>query len=61
MPMLNGASGPTSYPIDGRGIPRIYVVRADGEMLYGAVGSLPGDELPQMLLATLKQSGACVQ
>jgi hypothetical protein len=45
------------YPMDGGGIPRLYVVRADGEKLYAAVGSLPGDQLPQMLLATLKQSG----
>ncbi len=45
------------YPIDGRGIPRLYVVRADGEMLYGAVGSLPDEQLPRMLMATLKQSG----
>jgi hypothetical protein len=45
------------YPIDGGGIPRLYVVRADGEKLYAAVGSLPGDQLPQMMLATLKQAG----
>lgn len=45
------------YPVDGRGIPRLYVVRADGEKLFGAVGSLPGDQLPQMMLATLRQAG----
>ena len=47
----------SKYPVDGRGIPRLYVVRADGEQLYGAVGSLPGNMLPQMMLATLKQAG----
>lgn len=45
------------YPIDARGIPRLYVVRADGELLFGAVGSLPGDKLPQMMLASLSQAG----
>ena len=45
------------YPIDGSGIPRLYVIRSDGEMMYGAVGSLPGDKLPQMLLAALQRSG----
>lgn len=45
------------YPVDGNGIPRLYVVRADGEKLYAAVGSLSGDKLPQMMLATLRQAG----
>jgi hypothetical protein len=45
------------YPIDGAGIPRLYVVRADGEQLYGEVGSLPGDQLPSMMLATLNKAG----
>ncbi len=47
----------SKYPIDGRGIPRLYVIRADGEKLFGAVGSLPGDQLPQMMLAALRQAG----
>lgn len=47
----------SKYPIDGRGIPRLYVVRADGEKLFGAVGSLPGEQLPQMMLAALRQAG----
>ncbi|MFK8112916.1 MAG: SHD1 domain-containing protein [Rubripirellula sp.] len=47
----------SKYPIDGRGIPRLYVVRADGEKLFGAVGSLPGDQLPRMMLASLAQAG----
>ena len=45
------------YPTEGRAIPILYVVRADGEMLYGKSGPLPGDALPKMLLATLQQSG----
>lgn len=45
------------YRAEGDGIPRLYVVRADGEMLYGKAGSLPGQALPTMLLTTLKQSG----
>lgn len=45
------------YPINARGIPQLYVVRADGEMLYGAAGALSGDKLPSMMLATLNQAG----
>jgi hypothetical protein len=45
------------YPTEGNGIPILYVIRADGELLYGKTGSLPGEALPQMLLATLQQSG----
>ena len=45
------------YPVDGNGIPRLYVIRADGEKLYAAVGSLAGDMLPQMMLATIQQAG----
>lgn len=46
-----------TYPTEGRGIPLLYVVRADGQKLYAKSGSLSGDALPQMLLATLKQAG----
>jgi len=45
------------YPVDGNGIPRLYVIRADGEKLYGAVGALAGDALPRMLYTTLQRSG----
>ncbi len=45
------------YPVDGNGIPRLYVIRADGEKLYASVGSLSGDKLPQMMQATLQQAG----
>ena len=41
----------------GNAIPQLYVVRADGEQLYGGAGSLPGDALPQMLLASVKRAG----
>lgn len=45
------------YPVEGNGIPRLYVVRADGEQLYARVGSLRGDALPQMLFTTLQRAG----
>ena len=41
----------------GNGIPQLYVVRADGEQIYGNAGSLSGDDLPRMLIASLQQSG----
>ena len=45
------------YPLDGNGIPRLYVVRADGEKLYGGIGAPPGNQLTQMLYTTLQQAG----
>jgi len=45
------------YPPDGRGIPIIYVIRADGQKLYGKSGALSGPALPQMMQAALSQSG----
>lgn len=45
------------YPVDGNGIPRLYVVRADGEQLYAGVGSLGREALPRMLRSTLLRSG----
>ena len=45
------------YPIESRAIPRLYVIRADGEQLYADVGSLPGNKLPQMLMTTLQRAG----
>ncbi len=41
----------------GNGIPQLYVVRADGEQIYGGAGALSGDDLPTMLMASLKRSG----
>ncbi len=42
---------------EGGGIPYIYVVRSDGETLYGQGGALPGDKLPAMLATSLQNSG----
>ena len=42
---------------EGNSIPILYVVRADGETLYGQSGSLLGDRLPAMLLQSLRHSG----
>jgi hypothetical protein len=46
-----------AYPSEGNGIPKLYVIRADGQMLYGKSGAPQGEALPQMLLTTLQQSG----
>lgn len=45
------------YRHEGKTIPILYVVRADGKQLYGRSGMLSGSALPTMLLATLNQSG----
>ncbi len=45
------------YKHEGNAIPILFVIRADGEQLYGKSGSLPGDALPEMLAATRAQSG----
>jgi hypothetical protein len=45
------------YPHEGNGIPIIYVIRADGEKLYGRTGSLGGDALPQMMREALTLAG----
>lgn len=45
------------HPSEGRSIPIIYVVRADGEALYAKSGSLPGDALPELLIQALDSSG----
>lgn len=42
---------------DGNGIPQLFIVRADGETLYGRSGSLRGPDLPNMLIAALQNSG----
>jgi len=47
----------TKFKREGSGIPIIYVVRSDGEQLYGKSGALSGDALPQMLTAVSQQSG----
>lgn len=45
------------YKYEGRGIPILFVIRSDGEQLYGQSGSLPGDKLPEMLASVLQQAG----
>ena len=47
----------TKYRHEGTGIPILYVSRADGEKLYGASGSKDGAELPQFLIAHLRNAG----
>lgn len=42
---------------EGSGIPILYVIRADGEMIYGKSGSKEGAELPQFLNASLSSAG----
>lgn len=43
------------YPVDGQGIPKFYVVRADGEMLHGQTGGPPAIE--QFLKEQLMKAG----
>ena len=45
------------YRHEGSSIPIIFVIRADGEMLYGKSGSKPGQELPAFMLQQLQQAG----
>ncbi len=47
----------SKYRHEGNGIPILFVVRADGEMLYGKSGSKTGNELPVFLAEHLKTSG----
>ena len=45
------------YRHEGKGIPILYVVRANGELVYAKSGSKEGDELPQFLVEHLAKSG----
>jgi len=47
----------TKYRHECTGIPILYVIRADGEKLYGQSGSKEGAELPQFLITHLRNSG----
>ena len=47
----------SKYRHEGRTIPIVYVVRADGKMLYGKSTPTRGNELPELLNASLKQCG----
>ena len=51
------ASWVKRYRYEGKAIPILFVIRADGEQLYGRSGSLAGDALPEMLSAAMQQSG----
>jgi tetratricopeptide (TPR) repeat protein len=45
------------FPSEGGGIPIIYIVRADGEVLYNESGAPQGAALPQLLGGFLQQAG----
>ncbi len=45
------------HPSEGNSIPKLYIIRADGESLYAKSGSLTGDALPEMLATALESSG----
>jgi tetratricopeptide (TPR) repeat protein len=45
------------YPHEGNSIPIIYIIRADGQKMYGRSGGLPGDALPQLMSQQLAQAG----
>ena len=45
------------YPPEGNSIPIIYIIRADGQKMYGRSGGLPGDALPQLMTQQLAQAG----
>ncbi len=45
---------------EGSTIPILFIVRADGETLYGKSGSLNGDALPEMLVKALQHSGRII-
>lgn len=47
----------SKYSHEGRSIPVLYVIRADGEQLYGKSGGKPGKELPKFLMGQLQQAG----
>ena len=45
------------HPSEGNGIPKVYIVRADGETLYAKSGSLSEIELGQLLSTSLAAGG----
>jgi hypothetical protein len=45
------------YPPQGQGIPFLYVIRADGKLLYGQSGSKSGQELGQFMAEHLREAG----
>ena len=51
------ASWSRKYPPAGRSIPLIYVIRADGEQVFGSSGGIAGDALPALLMQQLAHAG----
>lgn len=47
----------SKYPVEGRAIPIVYVIRADGERLHAAAGAPQGEALHQLLFTSLERSG----
>ena len=45
------------YKHEGDGIPIIYVIRGDGQMMYGKTGSMAGPALRQFMAAQIAQAG----
>jgi tetratricopeptide (TPR) repeat protein len=48
------------FPSEGGGIPIIYIVRADGEVLYNKSGAPQGAALPQLLNGLRQQAGESI-
>ncbi|MBN2474295.1 MAG: hypothetical protein JXB62_06790 [Pirellulales bacterium] len=47
----------SKYPPQGNGIPILYIIRADGQQMYGQSGPVPDGELSPFLLRHLSQAG----
>lgn len=45
------------YQTEERAIPKLFIIRADGEQIYGKAGAPQGRQLNLLLLASLKQAG----
>ena len=45
------------FPSEGQTIPKVYIIRADGEALYAKSGPLTGAALPQLLSTLRAQAG----
>jgi hypothetical protein len=53
----NWAAWGSKHRHEGKGIPILYVVRANGELAYAKSGAKQGDELPQFLVEHLATAG----
>jgi len=47
----------SKYPVEGNGIPKFYLIRADGTKMFAMQGAPPDGELPKMLAQAVDQSG----